>query len=173
MSGFGDIFDLIGRGRQKSSGPRKGKPRLVETEVTLSDVYHGVVKKINIKRTRNCETCEGKGGKNVEVCTKCKGRKVVEKLVQVGPGMYTQSSQKCPECKGQGFIMKEEDRCKDCKGERIKETDKVLEVTVEPGCPNEHDYIFTGESDEYVRYAINSAWHYCWRCLCESEDQKA
>lgn len=28
--------------------------------------------------------------------------------------------------------------------------EKVLEVAIESGCPNEHDYIFTGEHDEYV-----------------------
>ena len=49
-------------------------------------------------------------------CAKCKGRGQVEKLVQLGPGMYTQSSQKCGECKGKGEIMNPEDICKDCKG---------------------------------------------------------
>ena len=56
----------------------------------------------------------------MQKCTKCKGRGVVEKLVQLGPGMYTQTSQKCGECKATGEIMKEEDRCKTCKGEKIK-----------------------------------------------------
>ena len=43
--------------------------------------------------------------------------------------------------------MKEEDRCKTCKGEKIKNTEKELEVSIDPGVPHEHDYIFTGESD--------------------------
>lgn len=42
----------------------------------------------------------------MEKCGKCKGRRVIEKLVQLGPGMYTQTSQKCPDCKGLGEIMK-------------------------------------------------------------------
>lgn len=60
------------------------------------------MKKVKVERTRNCQACDAKGGKNVEKCAKCKGRKVIEKLVQLGPGMYTQSSQKCPDCKGMG-----------------------------------------------------------------------
>lgn len=74
------------------------------------------MKKVAVERTRNCETCDGKGGQNVTKCAKCKGRGQVEKLVQLGPGMYTQSSQKCGECKGKGEIMNPEDICKDCKG---------------------------------------------------------
>ena len=80
-------------------------------------------------------------------CTKCKGAGVVTKLVQLGPGMYSQSQGKCTDCKGQGETMKEEDKCKNCKGEKVIMVEKNLEVAIESGCPNEHDYIFTGEHD--------------------------
>lgn len=58
-------------------GPRKYKPKLVEVEVTLAEVYNGCMKNVNIERYRNCETCDGKGGQNVQKCTKCKGRGMV------------------------------------------------------------------------------------------------
>ena len=61
--------------------------------------------------------------------------------------MYTQSQAHCGDCKGKGEIMKEEDRCKTCKGEKVVKTDKTLECAIEPGCPHEHDYIFTGQND--------------------------
>jgi DnaJ family protein A protein 2 len=108
------------------------------------------MKTLKHKRLRACEKCDGKGGKDVKTCTKCKGRKYIEKLVQLGPGMYTQSQQPCSECKGQGEIMKEEDRCSECQGKKVLEKEKTLQVGIEPGVPNEHDYVFTGESDEYV-----------------------
>lgn len=44
--------------------------------------------------------------------------------------------------------MEEKDKCKECQGKKVFEKEKVLEVAIEPGCPDEHDYIFTGESDE-------------------------
>ena len=49
-SGFGGLFDLFGGGRKKSSGPRKGKPKLIELQVTLEEVYNGVMKNVKIKR---------------------------------------------------------------------------------------------------------------------------
>lgn len=54
------------------------------------------------KRSRVCEKCDGKGGENVKKCPKCQGKKFVEKLVQLGPGMYTQSRAACGDCKGEG-----------------------------------------------------------------------
>lgn len=71
--GFGGLFDLFsGRGK-KQQGPRKGKPKLIELQVTLEEVYNGCMKTVKFKRTRICEPCEGKGGQNVQKCTKCKG----------------------------------------------------------------------------------------------------
>ncbi len=61
----------------------------------------------------------------------------------MGPGMYTQIQENCSECKGLGEIMDEKDRCKECKGKKIIEKEKTLEVNVEPGCPDQHDCIFT------------------------------
>ena len=74
------------------------------------------MKNVKIKRARICEPCEGKGGKGVQKCPKCKGQRFVTKLAQLGPGMYTQTQVKCGECRGEGEIMEEKDRCKHCKG---------------------------------------------------------
>lgn len=73
---------------------------------TLEEVFNGTMKTVKIKRTRICEPCDGKGGKNVQKCTKCKGQGRVTKLVQLGPGMYSQTQANCPDCKGQGETMK-------------------------------------------------------------------
>lgn len=150
MSGFGDIFSFFGGGgRRRDTGPRKAKPKLIEINITLEEAFNGCMKTINHKRQRTCEKCEGKGGKDVKQCPKCKGRKIVERLVQLGPGMYSQSQEPCSECRATGEIIDEKTRCTECKGKKTIEKDKVLEVSIEPGCPHEHDYIFTGESDEY------------------------
>lgn len=46
--------------------------------------------------------------------------------------------------------MDEKDRCKKCKGNRVADVEKVIEVPLEKGVPDEHDYTFYGESDEMV-----------------------
>ncbi len=43
------------------------------------------------KRKRTCEECDGKGGKNVKNCPVCKGKRLIEKMVMLGPGMYSHS----------------------------------------------------------------------------------
>lgn len=40
----------MGGGGRKPSGPKKGKPKLIELEVTLEDIYHGAMKEIKITR---------------------------------------------------------------------------------------------------------------------------
>jgi DnaJ family protein A protein 2 len=47
--------------------------------------------------------------------------------------------------------MQEKDRCPLCKGEKVKDVEKIVEVPLEKGVPDEHDYVFYGESDEMVR----------------------
>lgn len=61
---------------------------------------------VKISRNRICEPCDGKGGKNVNKCSKCKGQGVVTKMVQLGPGMYSQSQAECRDCNGTGETMK-------------------------------------------------------------------
>lgn len=44
--------------------------------------------------------------------------------------------------------MDEKDRCKKCKGQRIADDDKIIQVGLEKGVPDDHDYTFYGEGDE-------------------------
>lgn len=81
------------------------KPTVVEETITLKQAYDGCVLKIKTKRQKLCEGCDGKGGSAVETCGKCKGQGAVVKMVQLGPGMYTQTQQACAPCKGKGKIV--------------------------------------------------------------------
>lgn len=47
--------------------------------------------KVNVDRLKLCQDCGGKGGAKVDKCTQCKGKGIVTKMVQIGPGMYSQS----------------------------------------------------------------------------------
>ena len=153
--GGDDIFSQLfgfggGRGAQKQKN-RKAKPVLREVQLTLEEVFVGKVMKLDHKRKRVCQTCNGQGGTNLKNCTACKGQGMVTKMVMLGPGMYTQSSAPCKDCRGEGKIIEEGSKCKECKGEKMKEEKKVLEVVIEPGVPDDYDYIMHGDSDEYVK----------------------
>ena len=154
IGGFDDILGGLfgfggGRGR-KDNKPKKAKPILKELKVTLEDVYLGKMIEVPISRKRICDECNGKGGENVTTCSACKGKGMVERMIMLGPGMYQHSSQPCKDCKGEGKSVPEKDKCKKCKGNKVIDEKKNLEVAIESGVPHEHDYIFTGENDEYV-----------------------
>ena len=92
--GMGDLFGMFGGGRPGGdSGPKKSKPVVHPLKVTLEEVYNGKATKIAINRDRICEPCGGKGGKEgaVQKCTTCRGRGIVTRMTQLGPGMYSQS----------------------------------------------------------------------------------
>lgn len=58
----------------------------------------------------------------------------------IGPGMYSQSTGPCNDCAGDGTIFPEKERCKKCKGNKVVENEKVIEIPLEKGVPDEHDY---------------------------------
>ena len=153
--GMSDIFEMFGMGggggRQKQSGPKKGKPVGHQVKVTLKDLYLGKTTKIAVNRDRICSKCEGKGGKAgaVSTCSGCKGRGMRTVMMQLGPGMYSQRSGPCDECNGQGEKINEKDKCKNCDGKKVEKEKKVLEVTIDKGAPNGEKYVLHGEADEY------------------------
>lgn len=140
-----------GGGRQKQSGPKKGKSVLQAIKVTLADLYNGKVSKIVVSRDRICNKCDGKGGKAGAVvnCGGCKGRGIKVVMQQLGPGMYTQSQRPCDDCGGQGEVINEKDKCKICDGKKVIKEKKVLEAQIDKGAPNGEKYVFHGEADEY------------------------
>ena len=130
-------------------------------EVTLDEIYKGATRKMRLSRMRICKKCKGfvvyinirkgcKPGSESAICQACKGKRIVTKLVQMGPGMYAQSRGPCEECNGKGDTMTESDRCPACKGEKILEDKKEFNVNIEPGVPDNHAYSYPGEGNETV-----------------------
>lgn len=146
---FGGLFGGRGGGRGQK-GQRKVKPIVEEFRVKLEDVYVGTMKQFTFDRQRNCETCDGKGGKDAKKCTTCKGVGMVERVVQLAPGFMTSTRAACPNCKGEGTVYEKENRCKTCKGDKVKKEKKTLDIPIEQGAPNELPITFSGEGNEIV-----------------------
>ena len=109
-----------GRGGERS-GPKKGKPVMHPLKCTLEEIFNGKTTKIAVNRERICQVCEGRGGAEgaVQKCTTCRGRGIVMKMTQLGPGMYSQSQGPCDDCGGKGEIIDEANRCTTCKGKKV------------------------------------------------------
>jgi len=126
------------------------KPQVKQVEISLADAYNGTKIEVTVDRQRLCSACNGIGGTDataVQKCTDCRGQGMVTKMRQMGPGMYSQSTQPCDACEGQGEIINLEKRCKTCKGKKIKRDKKKIEQEVDKGCPNNEQYTITGEGD--------------------------
>lgn len=88
------IFQMMngqGQGPKGAQQKQKMQPMKKQIEVSLEMLYKGGEMPLFHERARMCDVCEGKGGKDVQKCTQCKGQGAVVKMVQVGPGMYAQS----------------------------------------------------------------------------------
>lgn len=140
-----------GGAREKASQKnRKNKATKKEIKITLENAYKGDLLKLPHTCERNCETCGGKGGSSIQVCSLCKGKGIIEKMVQLGPGMYQHVRNHCGECRGEGKTIAEKDKCKKCKGTKLVEVKKVIDVAIEKGIPDKNPIILHGEGDEQV-----------------------
>lgn len=148
---FGGGMFGFGGGRGQREQPTKTQDVSWPLTVGLVDFYRGKTRKLKIERQVLCQGCRGKGSLKdgaVAKCTGCKGQGVRIVMQRIGPGMISQSQQTCPECKGEGEVIKKEDRCKDCDGKKTKPESKILEVNITPGMQINHKIPFYNMADE-------------------------
>mmetsp|Transcript_17140 Transcript_17140/g.26781 ORF Transcript_17140/g.26781 Transcript_17140/m.26781 type:complete len:310 (-) Transcript_17140:1972-2901(-) len=126
-----------GRGRR---GPQKGEDVVHPLKMTLQNLCLGKTVKLSINRQR-VKYPEGMDAQSaVSDCTTCRGRGVVMKTQQIGPGMIQQMQARCPACNGAGKSYK--------KGVKVVKEKKILEVYVEKGMKHQQKIVFQGEADE-------------------------
>eukprot|EP01117_Protostelium_nocturnum_P020538 TRINITY_DN9290_c0_g1_i1.p1 TRINITY_DN9290_c0_g1~~TRINITY_DN9290_c0_g1_i1.p1 ORF type:complete len:402 (-),score=157.99 TRINITY_DN9290_c0_g1_i1:275-1480(-) len=146
--GGGGFSSFFGGG---SRGPRKTEDIAHELGVSLEDLYKGKQSKLAVTRNILCKDCTGRGTKSeagAKKCEGCKGRgvKIIQK--QFGPGMIQQVQTVCPDCQGQGEVIKPEDQCTGCKGKKVTKEKKILTVYIDKGMKHGQRITFSGESDE-------------------------
>ena len=134
FGGFGDFGDLgdifgsfFGGGSRRSNpnAPRRGENVGVRLELTFEEAAFGCEKEVNVARIENCANCKGSGSADgvVETCTTCRGAGQV-KTVQNFMGMQMQSTAVCPQCNGQGKVIKTP--CTTCRGKgKVRRSQKI------------------------------------------------
>jgi len=142
-----------GRGRRRE---KKAEDIAQALEVTLEDLYNGKSFQVPLERQVLCDLCQGRGTKSQAggaKCNTCRGRGICVGIVQLAPGLVTHQEHICPECRGQGEIIKAADRCSKCKGEKVVEESKVMEVHVDKGMRHNQKISFTGEGNQLPDHA--------------------
>ena len=122
---FGSFFGGGGSRRANANAPRRGENVGVRLELTFEEAAFGCEKDVNVTRIENCASCNGTGSSDgvVETCATCRGSGQV-RTVQNFMGMQMQSTSVCPQCNGQGKVIKTP--CTTCRGKgKVRRTQKI------------------------------------------------
>uniref|UniRef100_A0A0K0F8Y1 DnaJ-like-2 (inferred by orthology to a D. melanogaster protein) n=1 Tax=Strongyloides venezuelensis TaxID=75913 RepID=A0A0K0F8Y1_STRVS len=142
-----DLFDMMfGGGKGGRSQRTKAEDLYFQMKVTLKELYNGSKRKLKITRKIKCGKCNGVGGKNVKSCPGCEGRGIKVKIVQVGPGIVTQSQEACRQCQKTGEIF--ESKCQECSGNKVVPNTEIVDVTVEKGMKDGEKIVVNGKGME-------------------------
>ena len=139
FSQFGDIFGGAfggafsgGFGGGGGRVTRRGGDLRVRVKVTLKDVMNGVEKTVKLKRNEECSECKGTGSADGQTttCQTCGGKGVVYRVQRTIMGqMRTQSY--CPDCDGEGQIVK--NKCKCCGGSGVVQKEATVKFKIPAG----------------------------------------
>ncbi|KAJ6101948.1 hypothetical protein N7486_004375 [Penicillium sp. IBT 16267x] len=147
--GGGGSFGGMFGGGMRDTGPKKARTIHHVHKVNLEDIYKGKVSKLALQKSVICAGCDGRGGKEgaVKECTGCNGSGMKTMMRQMGP-MIQRFQTVCPDCNGEGEIIRDKDRCKRCNGKKTVVERKVLHVHVDKGVRDGHKIEFRGEGDQ-------------------------
>ncbi|MBR1850714.1 MAG: molecular chaperone DnaJ [Bacteroidales bacterium] len=163
FSQFGDLFgDLFGgggfggfNGGFRTGGRRvqRGSNLRIKVKLTLEEIEHGCEKKIKVNKYVPCKTCGGSGAKNnaYETCQHCHGTGVVTEVKRTILGqMQTQTA--CPNCGGEGRIIK--DKCHDCHGDGIVKSEEVITINIPAGVQDGMQLSMHGQGNAAARGGV-------------------
>ncbi|TDG42639.1 hypothetical protein AWZ03_010935 [Drosophila navojoa] len=109
---------------------------LIKLELTLEEIYTGGSKKrLQYKRQKLCDKCNGEGGppQGRETCETCEGVGHRPAFTFMGMASFDVP---CSSCDGRGFTIKESMRCKKCTGSGFMEEQMHRDIVVERGVPH-------------------------------------
>ncbi len=141
---FGDIFgDVFGARARQGRRSQRGADLLYHLELNLENAVHGKTQKIHIPAWTNCSECSGSGAKKGThpiTCATCGG----QGQVHLQQGFFS-IAQTCPECRGQGRVIRE--YCQKCRGQGRVQQEKTLSVKIPAGIDNGDKIRLQGEGE--------------------------
>ncbi|RKY18877.1 MAG: molecular chaperone DnaJ [Planctomycetota bacterium] len=141
--GLDGLFGGMFGGGGNPNAPRQGSHLRVGLTLSLLDAFEGCRRTIALRRNEICTGCKGSGaakGTQPETCSRCKGRGRVQRQ----QGFFMMQSP-CPECRGEGQIIKQP--CGDCRGAGTQSKTADIEVSIPAGIESEQQLRVTGEGE--------------------------
>lgn len=138
---FGDIFGghfggfggFGGGGQQGGKRVNRGSDLRIKVKLNLKEIVNGTEKKLKINKLIACDQCNGSGAKtpeDIKTCPTCNGSGYVTQVVNTFFGA-TQTTQACPQCRGEGTIIT--NACPKCKGEGVVKGEEVVTIKIPAG----------------------------------------
>ena len=153
MGGMGGMFgNMFGRSKQSGQSVRV-KNRLERVSVTLDDIYNEQLFNVNLKKKGICTGCNGSGGMyktSIIICNSCEGKGHITKVVQIGPGMISQSTSQCYKCNGMGKSIKPNEVCKMCNGGKYINKDTNLKIELNKTIQSGSKIVVKNGGDETI-----------------------
>jgi molecular chaperone DnaJ len=159
---FGDIFGGFGGfgfgGNSRRSGGRrvnKGANLRVKVKLNLAEIANGVEKKLKVQKYVSCQHCNGTGadhGSDYTECSTCRGTGQVTRVQQTILG-HMQTTSVCPNCEGEGKIIRS--KCTHCYGEGIIKGEEVITVKIPAGVGNGMQMTVSGKGNAARRGGVN------------------
>ncbi len=143
---FSDFFGAT-RASRSSGGQPRGSDLQVRLKLTLEEIATGVSKKLKIKHHVRCNTCGGSGSQPGSEAVRCSACGGTGERRQVSRSLFGQfiNVTACPQCNGEGRIIR--DVCRDCKGEGRREAEKILQVEIPAGVSTGNYLTIRGEGN--------------------------
>lgn len=153
--GFSSFGGFGGNGGRGGRNVQRGSDIRIRVKLTLSEIVHGVEKKIKINKMILCPECGGKGAvssADIKTCETCHGSGVVTKVMQTMFGqMQTQGV--CPTCKGEGTIITHP--CPKCGGSGLVKGSEEISFKIPAGVAQGMQLTVQGKGNAAKNGGIN------------------
>ena len=150
---FGGEFSGGGRGRSRSrrSSGQPGSDMKLRVKLSLEDIAFGTEKKLKVKKQVKCDKCNGTGAEtdsDFETCSTCDGMGEVRQVHRTMLGQMV-NVQRCPECNGEGRIVK--NKCSKCHGKGRYKGKETVKVRIPAGVSEGNYITMRGQGNAGIR----------------------
>jgi DnaJ family protein A protein 2 len=148
---FSHFFNNETFGQSSFTGKPAKSCKEVNLRISLEDIYKGKQTTLKLTKQACCQKCNGEGGhKPKNVCLGCGGGGKVRRVIQLAPGMVTQSIGECQLCNGLGVSIDPRYVCEICNGNQTCEEITHITIEIKKGTRDSDRIVLTGYGDYNV-----------------------